>query len=450
MPSGALQSAQLAALPGKLPLIKKSFRPPNFETPVRFFNEMFTPNDAFFVRYHLADIPQVSVQNWKLAVAGDALDKPFEITYEELSRDFEQIEVAAVCMCSGNRRGLSLPHVPGVQWGHGAIGNAMWRGVRLRDLLARAGVRKDALEIVFDGSDRGVIDKTPDFVKSIPAWKAMDENTVVALEMNGEKLPHWNGFPARVVVPGWTATYWMKHLTSIAATAKPYQGFWMNPAYRIPKGKFPIVDRFVSQETELNTPITEMVVNSLVTNRRGTKVCFRAEITVAGVRGAEVRIATAEVSETAAGTGVPRNSPQIGRFYLASGDGSLRGVAGAYVMPRRPSCRGLATFDLIFNPAGYHTTFAALNGRFVGVRRRKISRCCVCAARTGKESRLHLGMARQQLVEPTASCARFDYIHESPFLDRQGWGRQQDDKVMGARSRGGWQKIVYYSTAKRQ
>jgi len=132
------------------------------------------------VRYHLADIPQVNQQRWKLAVTGDALDKPFRdhLTRKTSRATSSNVEVAAVCMCSGNRRGLSQPHVPGVQWGHGAIGNARWRGVRLRDLLAKAGVRKDALEIVLDGADRGALDKTPDFVKSIPPWKAMDENTL--------------------------------------------------------------------------------------------------------------------------------------------------------------------------------------------------------------------------------------------------------------------------------
>jgi DMSO/TMAO reductase YedYZ molybdopterin-dependent catalytic subunit len=360
LPSGTLQSAQLASLPGKLPLIKKSFRPPNFETPVHFFNEAFTPNDAFFVRYHLADIPQVGVQNWKLAVAGDALDRPFEITYEELSRDFEQVEIAAACMCSGNRRGLSQPHVPGVQWGHGAIGNARWRGVRLRDLLAKAGVRKDALEIVFDGADRGVLDKTPDFVKSIPAWKAMDENTLVALAMNGEKLPHWNGFPARIVVPGWTATYWVKHLTSIAATTKPCQGFWMNPAYRIPKGKFPIVDRFVSQETEANMPITEMVVNSLVTNvEEGQKFAFGQEITLAGVAwDGGFGIATVEASEDGG-----RNwrsaqlGPDMGRFSWRQWSHRFTPArAGSHTVTAKATNRAGATqtFELIFNPAGYH------------------------------------------------------------------------------------------------
>jgi hypothetical protein len=263
-------------------------------------------------------------------------------------------------MCSGNRRGLSQPHVPGVQWGHGAIGNARWRGVRLRDLLAKAGLRKDALEIVFDGADRGMLDKTPDFVKSIPAWKAMEESTLVALEMNGEKLPHWNGFPARIVVPGWTATYWMKHLTSIAATAKSYQGFWMNPAYRIPKGKFPIVDRFVSQETELNTPITEMVVNSLVTNlEEGQKFVFGQKITVAGVAwDGGFGIAAVEVSEDG---GRNWHSVQLGadmgRFSWRQWSHRFTPArAGNQTVMAKATNRAGATqtFDLIFNPAGYH------------------------------------------------------------------------------------------------
>ena len=94
------------------------------------------------------------------------------------------------------------------------MGNARWKGARLKDVLARAGIRKDAVEIVFDGADGGVLAKTPDFVKSIPAWKAMEDNVLLAYEMNGEVLPHWNGYPVRLVVPGWTATYWMKHITS--------------------------------------------------------------------------------------------------------------------------------------------------------------------------------------------------------------------------------------------
>jgi len=230
LPSGALESEELYALPGKQPLIKRSFRPPNFETPVAHFSDVITPNDRFFVRWHLASIPQLDPREWRLSIGGDAATQPFDLTLEQLQRDFEQVELVAVCQCSGNRRGLSDPHVFGVQWAYGAMGNARWKGVRLKDVLAKAGVSKDAVEVEFNGADSGALEATPDFVKSIPAWKAMDENTLIAWEMNGEPIPHWNGAPARIVVPGWTATYWMKQVVSIRAIVKPATGFWMAKA----------------------------------------------------------------------------------------------------------------------------------------------------------------------------------------------------------------------------
>ena len=134
--------------PGKRPLIKRTYRPPNFETPLEVFEQIFTPNDAFFVRYHLARIPEVAAAQWKLEVGGDAVEKPFTVDLASLQRDFEQVELAAVCQCSGNRRGLSDPHVAGVEWGIGAMGNARWKGVRLKDVLAKAGSKKEALEVV--------------------------------------------------------------------------------------------------------------------------------------------------------------------------------------------------------------------------------------------------------------------------------------------------------------
>ena len=360
LPAGTLESAQLASLPGKLPLIKKSFRPPNFETPVAYFNEAFTPNNAFFVRYHLAAIPEIDAAQWKLSISGESVDHPFELTYENLTKDFEVIELAAVCMCSGNRRGLSQPHVPGVQWGHGAIGNAKWRGVRLRDLLNKAGLKKDAIEVVLEGADGAVLDKTPDFVKSLPVWKAMDESTLVAFAMNGERLPHWNGFPARVVVPGWTATYWMKHVTSIGAIAQPFKGFWMNPAYRIPKGKFPIIDRFVSQETDTNTPITEMVVNSLITRPdNGYKVRHGEAVTVAGVAwDGGYGIATVEVSEDEGKIWQPAQlGADPGRYSWRQWSHRFTpGRPGRHAVLSRATNRAgtTQTFEPIFNPAGYH------------------------------------------------------------------------------------------------
>jgi hypothetical protein len=147
------------------------------------------------------------------------------------------------------------------------MGNARWTGVRLRDLLDAADVKGDALEVVFDGADRGIRDETPDFVKSLPMARARDPDTLIAFEMNGQPLPHLNGAPARLVVPGWTATYWIKHLAAIRVEPVPFEGYWMRTAYRVPAGAFPGA-RFASQENAETVPITEILVNSLVTSHR--------------------------------------------------------------------------------------------------------------------------------------------------------------------------------------
>jgi hypothetical protein len=203
------------------------------------------------------------------------------------------------------------------------------------------------------------MDATPDFVKSLPAWKAMDENTLIAWEMNGEALPHWNGFPVRLVVPGWTATYWMKHLTSIEVRSTPLTGFWMAPAYRIPKGRFPIVDRFVSQETDANTPITEMVTNSLMTNIRDQGIHkAKSPLFVRGVAwdggyGIErVEVSTDGGRVWQAGV----LGDDLGRFSWRQWSYAFTPEPGEHVVMARATNRigGTQTSNLVFNPAGYH------------------------------------------------------------------------------------------------
>ncbi len=361
---GVRQAAVLDALPGKRPLIKLSYRPPNYETPLNYFSSVITPNDAFFVRYHLSDIPEVDVRTWKLKVGGEGATTPLEFTLAELKR-FDPVELVAVCQCSGNRRGLFQPHVPGVQWGVGAMGNARWKGVRLKDVLAKAGVRKEAVEIVLDGADGPVIDKTPDFVKSLPIWKALDETVLIAFEMNGEPLPAWNGFPARLIVPGWTGTYWIKHLTSINVVQKPFEGFWMKSAYRIPKGKFALVDRFLSQEAELNTPITEMVVNSLITGPiQGQRVAVRQPVTVSGMAwDAGYGIETVEVSTDNGASWQPASlGADSGRFSFRPFSAKVSfAKPGAQVVLAKATNRlgATQTRELIQNPAGYHHNLVA-------------------------------------------------------------------------------------------
>jgi DMSO/TMAO reductase YedYZ molybdopterin-dependent catalytic subunit len=260
----AVPADALVTLPGKRPLIQRAFRPPNFETPLADLVAPFTRNDVFFVRYHLAIIPWVDPASWRLQVGGASAQRPYSLSLRELRSAFPHVSLAAVNQCSGNRRGLFSPRVPGVQWGNGAMGNALWTGVRLRDLLHKAGVAGEAVEVVFKGADSAVLPETPAFVKSLPIERALDEHTLIAFEMNGQPLPHWNGAPARLIVPGWTGTYWMKHLSDIRIEPKAFDGFWMKAAYRVPTGAFPGA-RFLSQETPETTPITEMLVNSLIT-----------------------------------------------------------------------------------------------------------------------------------------------------------------------------------------
>jgi hypothetical protein len=240
------------------------------------------------------------------------------------------------------------------------MGNARWRGVRLKDVLARAGLGKEAVEIVADGADGPIVDKTPDFVKSLPVWKALDENTIIAHTMNGERLPHLNGHPARLVVPGWTATYWMKHLVSLSAVTKPFDGFWMKSAYRIPTGRFPVVNRFLSQENEATTPITEMVVNSLIAAPAEGQRFERGEpVEVKGVAwDAGYGIAEVEVSTDGGGTWqASQLGEDAGRFAFRPWHHRFTPAApGTHrIMARATNRIGQTQVtQLLWNPAGYH------------------------------------------------------------------------------------------------
>jgi len=360
IPAGALAEQMLYALPGKVPLIKKSFRPPNFETPIQYFRTAITPSNAFFVRYHLAGIPQpMKAAAWSLSVGGDSAERPMKFTMAELRKEFKPAQVTAVNQCSGNRRGLSEPHVQGVEWGVGAMGNAVWSGVRLKDVLAKAGVKASAVEVVFDGADQGAMQATPDFVKSLPVDLALSDQVLIAFEMNGKPLPHWNGFPARLIVPGWTGTYWVKHLVSINVSSTPEKNFWMNPAYRVPRGMFPM-PTFKSQLYAANEPITTMVVNSLITSlRSGQQIARGKPIEVRGLAwDGGNGIAKVEVSvDTGATWQAAKLGKDLGRFSFRefSLSAPTREPGARVVMARATSQSGETQVEqLKFNGAGYH------------------------------------------------------------------------------------------------
>lgn len=223
--------------PQKLPLLRITDRGVQLETPRQYFRTTFTPNEAFFVRYHLDLIPNsIDLAKWRLNFEGN-FDKPLALSFDDLLKQFEPVSVAVVNQCSGNSRSRFQPRVAGAQWGNGAMGNALWTGVRLSDLLKAAGVKEGTVQIQFQGLERGPGPEgkaSNAFMKSLDRNDPVLEECLVAYLMNGEPLPMLNGFPVRLVVPGKFSTYWMKHLTWIRALTKPDDNFWMASAYRIP------------------------------------------------------------------------------------------------------------------------------------------------------------------------------------------------------------------------
>jgi sulfite dehydrogenase len=229
----AAETEPYMRFPGKVAMRVINDRAPCLETPWRYYREDLTPNEAFYVRWHLESIPTVvDVRTWRLKVAGH-VNQPREFSLAELRR-MKPVSVVAVNQCSGNSRSRFEPHMPGAQWGDGAMGNARWTGVPVRDLLERASVKAGAKQVTFDGLDEGPLPSVPDFVKALDVQHALDGEPLVAYEMNGEPLPMLNGFPVRLVVPGWYATYWVKALTTITVLPHEFTGFWMAKAYKIP------------------------------------------------------------------------------------------------------------------------------------------------------------------------------------------------------------------------
>ncbi len=227
----------MATYPQKAPLVLLTDRPVQLETPRNFFLTPFTPNAAFYVRWHLNDIPTaVDLNEWRLRVEG-SVEKPLTLSFSELMTRFAPVSIAAVNQCSGNSRSRLQPRVPGGQWGNGAMGNALWTGVKLRDVFEAAGVKKAAVQVQFEGLDRGAGPEgfgSHEFMKSLDVSNPVVDECVLAYAMNNEPLPMLNGFPLRLVVPGYFATYWVKALSSIRLLEKPDENFWMKTGYRIP------------------------------------------------------------------------------------------------------------------------------------------------------------------------------------------------------------------------
>ncbi len=254
----------LVKYPQKRPMIGLTSRPPQLETPFSIFDDgPITPNNAFFVRYHLAGVPlNIDPDRFTLEIKGK-VDHPLKLSLKDL-RKLPAVDLVAVNQCSGNSRGFFDPRVAGGQLGNGAMGNARWRGVPLKTVLDMAGVQATARQVTFNGMDEPVMDTTPDFVKALDIDHARDGEVMLAYGMNGEDLPVLNGFPLRLVVPGYYGTYWVKHLNEITVIDSTFDGFWMKTAYRIPDTPCGCVEPGTAPKATI--PIDRFTVRSFITN----------------------------------------------------------------------------------------------------------------------------------------------------------------------------------------
>lgn len=198
--------AQQAALPGKSGLSILSDRPVNAETPPHLLDEAVTSAAHMFVRNN-GLTPEVSAEdaaNWRLAIDGE-VDTPLDLSIDNLRNDFEQVTLQLQIECGGNGRRFMMPAARGNQWSFGAVSCAEWTGVRLRDVLARAGLKSTAVYTGHYGADphlSGYPEKFP-LSRGVPMEKALEPHTIIAHALNGGDIPTLNGYPLRLVAPGW-------------------------------------------------------------------------------------------------------------------------------------------------------------------------------------------------------------------------------------------------------
>lgn len=284
------------AFPQKRAMILQRTRPPLLETPLEVFDRgVFTPNDQFFVRWHWAVIPQrIDVTTFRVSVHGH-VNNPLSLSLTDIMA-MPRVDLAAVNQCSGNSRGYFQPRVAGGQWSNGAMGNARWTGVRLRDVLDHAGVKTGAVQVRFHGLETPVVDGAPYFEKSLDIDHARDGEVMIAYQMNGDSLPVLNGFPIRLIVPGRYSTYWVKMLNDIEVLDQPDTHFWMKTAYLVPDNHF---GNAKPGETGIKmVPISRMLPRSFFTNvTNETTVRSGAPVPLRGIAfGGDCGVSGVEVS----------------------------------------------------------------------------------------------------------------------------------------------------------
>ena len=279
LPGGPSLRPTTPDFPGKRGMIVQRIRPPLLEAPMTVFREgIITPNERMFVRWNWDMPTSIKAADHRVAIGG-AVTKAVSLTLDEVAAAGEPVDVIAINQCAGNGRGLSEPRVTGTQWGNGAMGCAKWTGVRLKDVLAKAGLAAGAARVRFAGLDVPLTDGAPQFIKSLPLDMAVHDDVLVAWAMNDEPLPILHGFPLRIVVPGWFSTYWVKMLSTIEVLTGEDESHDMAETYRWPK--VPVTPESKDFPT---APITAMPPRSFITSHAdGDTVALGKPLTLEGI-----------------------------------------------------------------------------------------------------------------------------------------------------------------------
>lgn len=344
------------AFPQKGEMILQRSTPPLLETPLSVFNEHdFTPNNRFFVRWHYPFPTSVDPAKHRLRIDGH-VGKPLSLSLADLAR-LPRIAIAAVNQCAGNGRGLFNPRVAGAQWANGAMGNALWEGVRLKDVLALAGVKPGAVAVRCGGLDTPLVEAAPDFEKSLPIEHALTDDVLIAWGMNGQPLPLLNGFPLRLVVPGWYSTYWVKMLDSITVLDKADTGYWMAKAYLQPANA--LADIAPGASAGPRVPVTIMRPRAVITNiADNAKLPPHSFTPVQGVAlGGDQGVKTVELSADGGRSWGPAQlGPDHGRYSFRRFLGALALPPGKHIILTRATNATGVTQPITqnWNPSGYN------------------------------------------------------------------------------------------------
>ncbi|HXG90400.1 MAG TPA: sulfite oxidase [Vicinamibacterales bacterium] len=298
--ASVLAQSSRAVAAGKEKLLVKSLRPPDYEAPVALLDSFITPVEHFYVRSHMPVPPALDASTWTLQIEGE-ITAATSLTLDEL-RKMPAVTVTAILECAGNGRAFYDPPVAGIQWGKGAVGNARWTGVRLADVLKRAGLKATGKFIHMNGADRP-LGTMPDFVRQLPIDKARDPDTVLAYDMNGQPLHPQHGFPLRAIVPGWEGAYSVKWLNHLRVADRESDSFWVATGYRYPTKR---VAPGAAVDAKDMAPLTGLVVKSLITRPLEGATLPPGRVEVAGFAWAgEDDIARVDVSTDQGATWQP-------------------------------------------------------------------------------------------------------------------------------------------------